>query len=156
MTCFSRRLLLPAVCLAFIGVSVPAQRSSAEGEVWRLEEKYWQLVQAYDLQGYRALWHEDFVGWPDVEPTPVGKAKISGWLERHKNAGQRLSYELRREAVRQFGDVVVTHYVVNAKWTGRDGKVEADGSRITHTWMKTGDGWKIITGMSGDLPRATP
>jgi hypothetical protein len=33
-----------------------------EGQVWSLEKAYWEYVKANDLEKYRALWHEDFLG----------------------------------------------------------------------------------------------
>lgn len=34
-----------------------------EAAAWQLEEAYWQHVKANDLDGYRTLWDERFVGW---------------------------------------------------------------------------------------------
>jgi hypothetical protein len=45
--------------------------SSEETEIWKLEKAYWDYVKANDLEKYRALWHEDFVGWPLFSPAPV-------------------------------------------------------------------------------------
>jgi hypothetical protein len=42
-----------------------------EAQVWSLEKAYWEYVKANDLARYRALWHEDFLGWPLVSPSPV-------------------------------------------------------------------------------------
>jgi len=35
-----------------------------ETKVWNLERAYWEYVKANDVEKYRALWHDDFVGWP--------------------------------------------------------------------------------------------
>ncbi len=141
-------LLLPA-----FAVAQSTQMSAAEKEVWQLEEDYWKFAQAYDLPSYRALWHEEFVGWPRSEAIPVGKSGIGGWLERRKTAGQSLRYRLRCEAVRQIEGTVVAHYVVYIEWLSQDGKSESDNLRITHTWMKSGGRWKIITGMSAPIEK---
>jgi ketosteroid isomerase-like protein len=133
-----------------------AQANAAEEEVWKLEEAYWRYVKALDLNGYRTLWHENFVGWPSVEKTPVGKAKIGNWITSATDKGQTLrNYELRRQAVRAFGDVVVAHYLVTRVWADKSGKAEGEGLwfRITHTWMKVNGKWLIITGMSAEVPK---
>jgi ketosteroid isomerase-like protein len=44
--------------------------------------------------------------------------------------------------------VGITQYSVKSSFTGADGKKETFTSRITHTWLKTGEGWKIVGGMS--------
>lgn len=147
--------VLGLACLILAGPTAAQSKkmSPAEKEVWQLEEKYWEFAQAYDLQSYRALWHENFVGWPRSEATPVGKSKIGGWLERRKNAGQTLRYKLRPEAVRQIEGAVAAHYMVTIEWVARDGKIESEDSRITHTWMKVDGTWKIITGMSAPVEK---
>lgn len=134
-----------------------AQTNAAEEEVWKLEEAYWRYVKTLDLQSYRTLWHENFVGWPSVEQAPVEKSKIGNWIQSRTDRGQTLHrYELSRQAVRQFGDdIVVAHYLVMYVWIDKAGKLDGDGqwSRITHTWIKVGGEWQIITGMSAVVPK---
>ena len=144
-------LLLSCLILAPALIAQTKEMTAAEKEVWRLEEKYWEYAQAFDLQNYRTLWHEEFVGWPRVEAAPVGKSNIGGWLERRKDAGYSLWYKLKSEAVRQIEGAVAVHYRVTIEWVAKDGKVERDDSRITHTWVKAGGQWKIITGMSAPV-----
>lgn len=146
-------LVLASLALAATAAAQSKPMSAAEKEVWQQEEKYWEFAQAYDLDSYRALWHEEFVGWPRSEAVPVGKGKIGGWLERRKSAGQSLRYKLHPEAVRQVEGAVVAHYRVAIEWVAQDGKVEAEESRITHTWLQVGGRWKIITGMSAPVEK---
>jgi hypothetical protein len=35
-----------------------------EAQIWNLEKAYWEYVKTNDLEQYRGLWHENFVGWP--------------------------------------------------------------------------------------------
>ena len=146
-------LAFACLILATAAAAQPKEMSAAEKEVWQLEEKYWEYAQAFDLQSYRGLWHEEFVGWPRSEATPVGKSKIGGWLERRKNAAQTLRYKLQPEAVRQIEGAVAAHYTVSMEWVAKDGKVEREDARITHTWMKVDGKWKIITGMSAPVEK---
>jgi hypothetical protein len=44
-----------------------------EAQVWNLEKAYWEYVKGNDLEKYRALWHEDFVGWHLSVQRPSGK-----------------------------------------------------------------------------------
>jgi len=150
-----RLLSLIGACL-ILAAAVAAQAkemSAAEKEVWQLEENYWKFAQAYDLESYRTLWHEEFVGWPRSEAVPVGKSGIGGWLERRKNAGQTLRYKLERRAVREIEGAVVAHYTVHVEWVASEGKAESEVSRIMHTWVKSGGRWKIITGMSASVEK---
>lgn len=86
---------------------------------------------------------------------PVEKQNIANWIPLlHADPSQIFRYELKREAVRSFGDVVVVHYSVRGYWisakTGND--LNEWIEKFTHTWQRRGDSWQIITGMAADYP----
>ena len=55
-----------------------------------------QNVKANDLEKYRALWHENFVGWPFVSPAPVRKDHITDWITSNTSNGIKLQSVLDR------------------------------------------------------------
>ena len=56
-------MLKAILLLVALVTTVFAQDSTKdETQVWNLEKAYWEYVKANDLEKYRALWHEDFVG----------------------------------------------------------------------------------------------
>jgi len=61
-------LLVVLICAPLINAA-----TNDETQIWNLEKAYWEYVKSNDLEKYRALWHEDFLGWPFVSPQPVGK-----------------------------------------------------------------------------------
>jgi ketosteroid isomerase-like protein len=132
----------------------PTQRlklSAEQEEVWKLEEKYWQIVEAQDREGYIALWDEDFVGWPDNCAAPIRKDVIRsdtfGTLQRLK------SFHLEPRAVQVLQDVAITFYLVTAAYAPKSGNDEHVAFRCTHTWRKVNGLWLIIGGMSSpDCP----
>ena len=138
-----------------IVIWLPAWSDEAADEeaVWALEEAYWVYVKNNDIDGYRTLWDEDFVGWPGFSATPLEKNNIADWIPPlHENPSRKFNYELTREAVRSFGDSVVAHYLVRGFYRSAETGEELENrriSRITHTWQRRGDTWQIITGMSG-------
>ena len=80
-----RRTLIPRMLgLALVGLcaALPAvgQQSANEQAVWKLESAYWNYVKAVDLDGYRTLWHRDFVGWPSSSAQPARKDHITDWI----------------------------------------------------------------------------
>lgn len=140
-------IVLLGTCLS---VSVYADQFTKEEQgLWELEETYWRHVQAGNVDGYLSLWHEDFVGWPCTEWSPTDKSQIGNWVQRIRDEDTTLTYSLRPQAVRLFGDVGIVHYAVEYVFEYRDGTVAGAGKwrRFTHTWMKVGDQWQIITGM---------
>jgi ketosteroid isomerase-like protein len=143
-------LVLSLVCLPGAPLAA-ADLTPDEQAVWQLEEQYWVYVAKSDIEGYRTLWDERFVGWPSFSPSPVGKDDIGSWIRPlHADPEQKFRYTLEQMAVRSFGEIVVAHYLVKEEWVSvKTGQISrSESSRITHTWKKRGDGWVIITGMS--------
>ena len=118
-----------------------------------MEESYWELVQAKDVEGYLRLWHPDFVGWPCGAPRPEGVRGIGDWVRDLRDEGAEVTYELRREAVQPVGPTVVVHYAVT--WTSKypDGRIEGSEiwRKITHTWIQVDGRWLIAGGMCAEL-----
>ena len=124
-----------------------------EAQVWNLEKAYWEYVKTNDLEKYRALWHEDFLGWPFVSSAPLRKDHITDWITSNTSKGVRLqSYSIERLAIHVTGDVAIDHYRIKAKWANNEGtEVRTDAFRITHTWIRTNGEWQIIGGMSAPV-----
>jgi hypothetical protein len=52
-----------------------------------LEKAYWEYVKANDLEKYRALWHQDFLGWPLISLAPLRKDHITDWITMNTSKG---------------------------------------------------------------------
>jgi ketosteroid isomerase-like protein len=126
-----------------------AQQSPDEQAVWTLEHSYWEYVKAQDVEKYKGLWHDNFLGWPSYSPQPVRKDQIPDWFKNYKAKGLALeTYDLKLAGSQLTGNIVVVHYLVTAVWTKKDGSEQAETRRISHTWLRTEKGWLIIGGMS--------
>ena len=128
--------------------------AQAEAQIWNLEKAYWDYVKANDLEKYRALWHDDFVGWPFVSAGPVRKDHVTDWITTNTSKGLKLqSYSTEQLAVRVTHDIAIDHYRLKANWTKSDtGEVaRTDVMRITHTWIRTNGTWQILGGMSAPV-----
>jgi ketosteroid isomerase-like protein len=133
------------------------QQTPAEKAVWKLEHSYWKFVQTVDLKSYRTLWHPNFVGWPNSSSAPAHKDHITDWIGVYTSKGLRLkSFELKPAASQATGDIVVTHYWLTSVWSAKDGDQPPSTMRITHTWIKAGDNWQILGGMSAPEPNPQP
>ena len=140
-------LVLVGLCAALPAVG---QQSANEQAVWKLETAYWNYVKAVDLDGYRSLWHRDFVGWPSSSAQPARKDHITDWITASTDKGIRLQwYSIQPAASQATENIVITHYWVTSFWADTAGHGDPpETNRITHTWIKTGDGWQILGGMS--------
>jgi len=130
-----------------------AQQTENEKDVWKLENAYWDYVKALDLDHYKGLWHENFVGWPYSSSMPARKDHITDWIKVHTDKGATLAWsELKPADSRATENLVVTDYWLTSLWADKEGRGEPVTQRITHTWIKTPNGWKIISGMAAMVP----
>lgn len=139
--------------LALTATAFAQNSAKGEAQLWQLEKAYWEYVKANHLEKYRALWHENFVGWPFVSPAPVRKDHITDWITANTSKGISLqSYSVEQLAIQVTGDIAINNYRINAKWTNSAGaEVRTDRMRITHTWIRTHGTWQIIGGMSSPV-----
>ena len=126
--------------------SQEAKLSPEQEQVWSMEEKYWQIVEARDREGYIALWDEEFVGWPYDSPAPVRKDVI-----RSDTFGKfegLTKFQLEPKVVQVCKGVAIAYYTVTAAYAPKIGTNEVVAFRCMHTWRKTNGVWLIIGGMS--------
>ena len=124
-----------------------------QAQVWSLEKAYWEYVTANELERYRALWHENFLGWPFISSAPVRKDHITDWITANTSKGIKLqSYSIEQLAIQVTGNVAINHYRIKAHWANSEGtEIRTDALRITHTWIRTHATWQIIGGMSAPV-----
>ena len=145
---------IAAMLLVSAGLVRAQQQSADEKAVWKLEHDYWEYVKALDIEKYRSLWHPDFVGWPFSSAQPQRKDHITDWMKPYTEKGMRLkTYSIEPAASQATENLVVTYYLLTYHWTDAQGHGEPQTFRVTHTWLRTSEGWKIIGGMSA---RTTP
>jgi ketosteroid isomerase-like protein len=140
--------------LLLLALTAFAQGSAKdEAQVWNLEKAYWEYVKANDLEKYRALWHEEFLGWPFVSSAPVRKDHITDWITVNTSKGIKLqSYSIEQLAIQVTGDIAINYYRIKAAWANGEGaEVRTDALRIMHTWVRTRATWQIIGGMSAPV-----
>ena len=139
------------VVLATAGFAQSA--ANDEAQVWSLEKSYWDYVKNEDLEKYRALWHENFVGWPYVSSVPVRKDHITDGITMNTSKRLKLvSYAIEQSAIQVTGDIAVNYYRIKANWAMKDGvEVRKDALRVTHTWIRTHGSWQIVGGMSAPV-----
>jgi ketosteroid isomerase-like protein len=146
---------LKAIAILLLLASTGFGQGSAKEQlqIWSLEKAYWEYVKASDLESYRALWHDDFLGWPFASSEPLRKDHITDWITANTSKGVRLqSYSIEQLAIQITGDVAINHYRIKATWANSEGVgVKTDALRITHTWIRTRGRWQIIGGMSAPV-----
>jgi hypothetical protein len=142
-------LFLFAIALIVYPDTSAQSIETVKDEVWQRELQYWQYVKNNDTVGYRTLWHDEFVGYPETEKL-TGKDKIANWItDVHSTKERRYEFSLDKKMVNAFGEVVITFYDQTDIWKNDKNEVVLEEVyKITHTWKKFGDTWLIIGGMS--------
>jgi len=131
----------------------PSQGSGDERAIWDLEHAYWHYVENNDLAAYSNLWHKDFLGWPSVSSAPVRKDHITDWITSQTTKGLRFNTgDFKPAALQVTGDVAFACYWITFKWVDKDGNGAPHTLRITHAWVRSGQDWRIIAGMSMPEP----
>ncbi len=148
-------LVFVLVCFSVISPLAAGRSSSSQSEqtIWDLEHSYWRCVQENNLSAYLNLWHKDSLAWPSINDAPVHKDHITDWIT--SRTGKGLSFklvELKPAGIQMTGDVAVAYSWVTSKWVDKDGNGTEATMRVTHTWIRTGDEWQLVGGMSMPAP----
>lgn len=141
------------LALTTVAAALAENSAKDEAQIWNLEKTYWECVKASDLEKYRSLWHERFLGWPNSSSSPVRKDQITDWITANTSKGVKLeSYAIEQLAIQVTGNIVANHYRVRMTWSGpKPTDTKTETLRIHHTWVRTRDTWQIIAGMSAPV-----
>lgn len=121
-----------------------ANSTTAESQIWALEQAYWESNRDAKHEQIIATWHDKFLGWPDGEPRPIDKKEGIRYVRENYAEPASYAFEIEPAGIRFLGNVAVNYYVAHLKW--KDGRKRS--MRITHTWVREEGRWKVLGGMS--------
>ena len=105
------------------------------------------------MSAYSNLWHKDFLGWPSVSAASVHKDHITDWITTQTSKWLAFKTgDFKPAAIQVSGDVALACYWITYNWLDKDGNGAAHTNRITHAWLRAGNNWQIIGGMSMPEP----
>ena len=142
------------IVVALLAASCFGQESKLtpeQDQVWKMEEQYWRVFKALNRDGYIALWEENFVGWPISFPAPIRKDKIRSEPFGTLQGLELKNIQLEPKAVQIFNDVAIVYYIAIGRYVRKDGSIEVESLRMSHTWRRTNGVWRIIGGMSAPV-----
>jgi ketosteroid isomerase-like protein len=139
-----KRYILVLVIL-ILSVPLFAQEwSSAQKEVWRNVETYWDLWAKRDVDGFLSYFHDDYSGWFYGASLPSTKSSSRKWISDNFKAWEILVYEVNPAAIKIHGDVAIVHYFYSAMRKNTEGKRIGQSGRWTDILVKQGDKWILI------------
>src|SRR3954451_12742442 len=105
--------------LLFAMTPVARAATNDETQIWSLEKAYWEYVKANELENYRSLWHEQFLGWPSSSSSRARKDHITDWITANTSKGVKLqSYEIEQLDIQVTAENAAVHSRVKANWSG--------------------------------------
>ena len=145
------RLPSPAVQSHVVAPGQPPAFTPDQQALWAREEAYWAYVEAGDVESFRSLWDEAFVGWPCDSPTATFSdlmAYVGPWFAAVEAEQRRTRIE--PTGILITGDLGITYLSAVTTSAGEGGARYGSGEiKITHTWRRSGGTWKILGGMCG-------
>jgi hypothetical protein len=158
-----KTFLLPVLVSIFIlcawsqaccaGTDTDKRGSIVEEEIWKLEEAYFTHLYNANHDGVLALVHSEFLGWPDVAARPLDRQGSADFMKEGFSQPSSCSLKFQREGIRVTDNVALTQYIIHASCSDASGVVRKQSSRITHTWAREDQGWKLLGGMSMTIDR---
>jgi ketosteroid isomerase-like protein len=135
------------------GATLSAQiaLSPSEEEVWQGELRIVEFQQVGNIEGFLGMFRDDYIGWSDRQgPRPSGKEGTRQTLTRLRANTTPGSFKITRTplGVSVNGDVALTLYRETSSRTDAEGQRFDTSVKTIHTWKRTGDGWKIVGGMT--------
>jgi ketosteroid isomerase-like protein len=141
------------ILLTILVVVTPSNTMAFDSEqksVWALEEAYWAYLKEGDLESWNSQWHDRYVGWPHDATHPIHRddvIRLNEQVVATLMAGT-LEYRLLPQEIVITGDVAIVHYLFNWNAKERTGEKIYRAGKVTHTWYRENDGWRILAGMS--------
>jgi ketosteroid isomerase-like protein len=124
------------------------KQPEVEKQIWALEEAYLAYHRDASHPRILSMWHDQFLGWPDLEPQPADKKAAARRLERLYPKPASWTFTIEPAGIQVAGNVAVNYYTVHFLKKTEAGEEQKESRRVTHTWVKDGSGWRILGGMS--------
>ena len=120
-----------------------------EGEIWKLEEKYWRCWVNGDTEAFQSMLHKNFAGWPSSLEAPGHKKAASEFFKNFLEQSRPAAFEMTPAAITIVSNTAIIHCFLLTK--DKDGNPLGDPFRVTHTWINEEGAWKLLGGMSSSI-----
>jgi ketosteroid isomerase-like protein len=144
-------VLVSTLMVGSVAAETDNRRNTMEEKIWALEEAYFTNLYQANHEAVLALVHSQFLGWPGAVSQPINKEESARFMKQLVPKPTSCTVKIERAGIRVLGEVVLTHYILRVNCRDVAGATKTSSSRITHTWVKEGDAWKILGGTSYDL-----
>ncbi len=125
-----------------------------DNEIWNLENAWYTYYRDGEPEKANALVHDDFLGWPAVESSIVDKKGLNEFVLEEEAAIGSYEFDIGHPAsVQVIGDTAVNHYKIRFWGRNLDGSEFQDAQHVSHTWVKEGLQWRLLSGIAYEVEK---
>jgi hypothetical protein len=126
-----------------------------EKEIWTLEEAWYTHHRDGAPEKAYALVHDQFLGWPAIGSSVVDKEGLIAFITEEDAGVDFCDFEfVDPSGVQVIGDTAINHYRILFMGRNLDGSKIEESIHVTHTWIKQGSQWKLLSGMAYDVGKS--
>jgi len=147
------RALACAVVLTWAGAASAQTWTPEQQELWKLEEKQWQMAKDKDLSWIETMVHPNLSYWGADSPVPQTRASLSRWNRYDNTNATVLEQELFPHSITITGNVAVVNYHYQIARESYKKERETVRGRYMDVFVKDGGHWLFIAWTGGDDPK---
>jgi hypothetical protein len=147
------RALAFAAVLTWAGVASAQTWSVEQQELWKFEEKQWQMAKDKDLSWIETMVHPNLSYWSVGSPVPQTKASLARWNRFDNTNSTVLEQEIFPLSITITGNVAVVSYHYQVARENYKKERETVYGRYTDVLVKEGGRWQFLAWTGGDDPK---
>jgi hypothetical protein len=151
------RTTCTTLCIAvLVALAAPAWAQTwtpEQEEVWKFEQKQWQMSKDADLTWIDTMVHPNLRYWEVGEPMPRDKASLARWNKYSSANSKVLEQELFPISATITGNVAVVQYHYQVARENYKKERETVTGHYTDILLKENGTWKFIAWEGGDDPK---
>lgn len=125
------------------------RHNPTEEMIWASESAYFTRLYKADYEGVLLLTDSLFFAWPGAAAKPLGREESARFMKKMIPKPTSCKVTIERQGIRVTGGVALTQLLVHVSCPESQG-TSAKTTRITHTWVKRGNVWRLLGGMSSE------
>ena len=147
------RALACAVVLTWATAASAQTWTPEQQELWKLEEKQWQMAKDKDLTWIETMVHPNLSYWSNESPVPQTRTSLSRWNRYDNTNSTVLEQELFPHSITITGNVAVVNYHYQIARESFKKERETVRGRYMDVFVKDGGRWLFIAWTGGDEPK---
>jgi hypothetical protein len=147
------RALACAVVLTWATAASAQTWTPEQQELWKLEEKQWQMAKDKDLTWIETMVHPNLSYWSNESPVPQTRTSLSRWNRYDNTNATVLEQELFPHSITITGNVAVVNYHYQIARESLKKERETVRGRYMDVFVKDGGRWLFIAWTGGDDPK---